>query len=242
MRFSRSLLVTLLFLPGFPAMAATPASNTYGTSSRTYLALSAWNFVPINTVSTYAYSSNPSGIYATNSAAANAFHAGLQLPSGAIVDYLELNLCDTSTTGGIGAWLLSADAGGAFHTLANFYNATTVAEAPGCVVRSLTLPTPFTVDNNSYAYNIEISFSEASTALIILGARIGYRLQVSQPPATPTFGDVPTTHPFYQYIEALAASGVTAGCGSGNYCPDLALTRGQMAVFLAKALGLHWAP
>jgi hypothetical protein len=53
---------------------------------------------------------------------------------------------------------------------------------------------------------------------------------------------VPTTHLFYQYIEALAAAGITSGCGGGNYCPDAAVTRGQMAVFLAKALGLHWAP
>jgi len=51
---------------------------------------------------------------------------------------------------------------------------------------------------------------------------------------------VPTTHLFYQYIEALAAAGITSGCGGGNFCPDAALTRGQMAVFLAKALGLHW--
>jgi hypothetical protein len=37
-------------------------------------------------------------------------------------------------------------------------------------------------------------------------------------------------------------SGITAGCGGGNYCLDAALTRGQMAVFLSKALGLHFAP
>ena len=30
------------------------------------------------------------------------------------------------------------------------------------------------------------------------------------------------------------------GCGSGNYCPDANLTRGQMAVFLSKAMGLHF--
>jgi hypothetical protein len=38
------------------------------------------------------------------------------------------------------------------------------------------------------------------------------------------------------------ASGITAGCGGGNYCPDAPLTRGQMAVFLSKGLGLHFAP
>ena len=42
-------------------------------------------------------------------------------------------------------------------------------------------------------------------------------------------------------IEALAASGITAGCAGGNYCPEANLTRRQMAIFLAKALGLHWS-
>jgi hypothetical protein len=51
---------------------------------------------------------------------------------------------------------------------------------------------------------------------------------------------VPTGHNFFQFIEALAASGITGGCGNGNYCPDNAVTRGQMAVFLAKALGLQF--
>ncbi len=71
-------------------------------------------------------------------------------------------------------------------------------------------------------------------------ARVLFRRHVSPAPAAATFADVPTGHPFFQFVEALAASGVTAGCGSGNYCPDAPLTRGQMAVFLAKALGLHW--
>ncbi len=72
------------------------------------------------------------------------------------------------------------------------------------------------------------------------GVKITWRRQLSLPPSTPTFGDVPATHPFAGFIEALAASGITGGCGNGNYCPNNPLTRGQMAVFLAKALGLHW--
>ena len=74
----------------------------------------------------------------------------------------------------------------------------------------------------------------------LAGATVYYKLQVSPAPATATFGDVPTNHLFFQFIEALAASGITGGCGGGNYCPDAPLTRGQMAVFLAKALGLQW--
>jgi S-layer homology domain len=72
------------------------------------------------------------------------------------------------------------------------------------------------------------------------GVKVVWRRLVSPPPAAASFGDVPTGHAFFQFIEALAASGITGGCGGGNYCPDAPLTRGQMAVFLSKALGLHW--
>jgi glucose/arabinose dehydrogenase len=54
------------------------------------------------------------------------------------------------------------------------------------------------------------------------------------PPActTPTFNDVPCSHPFARWINELAARGVTAGCGGGNYCPGNPVSRAQMAVFL----------
>jgi hypothetical protein len=66
---------------------------------------------------------------------------------------------------------------------------------------------------------------------------VSYLPEVSPAPATPTFADVPTTDAGYQYIEALNASGITGGCGNGNFCPN---ARRQIAIFLAKALGLHW--
>jgi len=72
------------------------------------------------------------------------------------------------------------------------------------------------------------------------GVMIFWRRQLSPAPASATFGDVPTGHWAFNYIEALAASEITAGCGGGNFCPDATLTRAQMAVFLAKALGLHF--
>jgi hypothetical protein len=69
---------------------------------------------------------------------------------------------------------------------------------------------------------------------------VWWKRTVSDAPSQPTFNDVPASHPFYQYIEALAASGITGGCGNGNFCPGDPVTRGQMAVFLSKALGLNW--
>jgi hypothetical protein len=80
----------------------------------------------------------------------------------------------------------------------------------------------------------------SDVASAVGGVQIRWRRQVSPPPAAPTFLDVPETDGAWPQVEALAASGVTTGCGNGDYCPDATLTRRQMAVFLAKALGLHW--
>jgi hypothetical protein len=37
-------------------------------------------------------------------------------------------------------------------------------------------------------------------------------------------------------INALAASGITAGCAPARFCPTLVVTRGQMTAFLHRAL------
>lgn len=61
-------------------------------------------------------------------------------------------------------------------------------------------------------------------------------------PPAPTFADVPASHPFYTFVEAIARRGITSGCGGGNFCPDATITRGQMAVFLLSALGVNDPP
>src|SRR5262249_47224952 len=48
-----------------------------------------------------------------------------------------------------------------------------------------------------------------------------------------SFTDVPTSHPFYAFIENIFHNGITSGCGTG-YCPENSVTRAQMAVFLLK--------
>jgi len=70
---------------------------------------------------------------------------------------------------------------------------------------------------------------------------VAWHRTISPAPATATFSDVPTNHWAFQFVEALAASGITAGCGGGKYCPDDPITRGQMAIYLSAALGLHWS-
>lgn len=82
--------------------------------------------------------------------------------------------------------------------------------------------------------------AEIASDTRLRGCAIFWRRTVTPAPGIATFTDVPTNHPQFRFIEALVASGITSGCGDGNYCPDAPLTRGQMAVFLSVALGLHW--
>ena len=55
--------------------------------------------------------------------------------------------------------------------------------------------------------------------------------------ASHQFSDVPTSSPFHANIGRLVDSGVTAGCGSGRFCPKATVTREQMAAFLSRGLG-----
>ena len=54
-----------------------------------------------------------------------------------------------------------------------------------------------------------------------------------------SFADVPANHAFHDYIEALYDAGITSGCSTSPamFCPNSPVTRGQMAVFIEKALG-----
>ena len=57
------------------------------------------------------------------------------------------------------------------------------------------------------------------------------------------FGDVPTDYWAGAFIKQLAAEGITSGCGGGNYCPEQAVTRAQMAVFLLRSkYGASYVP
>ena len=94
-------------------------------------------------------------------------------------------------------------------------------------------------DSEVVAYSLRVIIAPAG-GINFLMARVRWKRQVSPAPQAATFNDVPVNDPAFQFVEALVASGITAGCGAGNFCPDAPLTRRQMAVFLAKALGLHW--
>ena len=62
---------------------------------------------------------------------------------------------------------------------------------------------------------------------------------------TPTFADVPFSHPYSSDIEILYANGLTAGCSTTplTFCPDQIMDRGQSAVFMLRgSLGADFVP
>ncbi|MGE5275519.1 MAG: PQQ-dependent sugar dehydrogenase [Acidobacteriota bacterium] len=57
------------------------------------------------------------------------------------------------------------------------------------------------------------------------------------------FSDVPGAHPFHRAVEKIFRAGITTGCGGGDFCPDVPVTRAQMAVFLLRGIhGVSYTP
>jgi hypothetical protein len=59
------------------------------------------------------------------------------------------------------------------------------------------------------------------------------------PPCVGLFTDVPCSgagSQFATWIEQYSRDGITSGCAAGLYCPDSAVTRRQMAVFVERAM------
>ncbi len=83
-------------------------------------------------------------------------------------------------------------------------------------------------------YCPDASLSRAEMAVLMLGAEHGPGYV--PPPATGTrFTDVPAGFWAGPWIEQLAAEGITAGCGGGQYCPTRLVTRAELSVFLTVA-------
>ena len=78
------------------------------------------------------------------------------------------------------------------------------------------------------------SITRAQMAVFLLKGKLG--AVYAPPPGSGTrFTDVPPGSFALDWIEDLAASGITAGCDTYLFCPDRPVTRAQMAVFLLKA-------
>lgn len=182
---------------------------------------------------------NQGGVQRRCSSGYCSFECNVDLPSGALIYAIELDGCDFDDTYGV-EWSLIADGrGNNNYTIIDSFD-TGSAATEGCSVWQHELGQAHTVDNYNESYFVEIWWQVPGNDLTFSAIRIYYALQVSPAPATATFTDVSVGSFWHQYVEALAASGITTGYGDGTFRPDNYVTRGQMAAFLSRALGLYW--
>jgi hypothetical protein len=231
--------VAIVSLACFAATAGgAEQSPSYGTTQLTYVQVGAASFVPMVSGTSYGTTTDPV-LRVSGGVSAVFYAAPIHIPSGAIVKTVELDYCDASgVPGSISGTIVGSDRfGNIVHNVPYI-----LSDGAGCETKSSDLTAlNIVADNHAKHFWLVATVSPTGANTTgLAGMVVGYQLQVSPAPGSPTFGDVLPNHPFYQFIEALAASGITGGCGGGNYCPEGPLTRGQMAVFLAKALGLQF--
>ena len=227
--------------PVVPSVAAEPAADAagepqpWGTSTFTAVSLSTWGFTPLGDGQWAHFSATG---WSQRAAAGNtATCADIHLPTGARLSFITTFTNDT-------------DAGNDItYTLFDFQIVTSTSLTPFVfstsgspgIQRVLRSISPAVVIEGTHAYVLCISHSAVGATNQSAGATLWYQLQVSPAPATATFpNDVPTTSGFFRFVEALAAAGITGGCAPGSFCPNDPVTRGQMAVFLSTALGMHF--
>lgn len=116
--------------------------------------------------------------------------------------------------------------------------AATGFQQPSLILNAADGAVRYSVGTDRFLYYIGADISSDTS---LRGCRVQWARTVSPGPAVATFpNDVPTSSPLFRFVEAMAASGLTGGCAAGSFCPDSAVTRGQLAVFLSVALGLHF--
>ena len=91
---------------------------------------------------------------------------------------------------------------------------------------------------SSSSYCPDTSTTRAQMAVFLLRAKYGAGYTPPSVGTSTGFADVPVDQWAAAWIKQLAVEGITSGCGSGNYCPDSSVTRGQMSIFIVRTFNL----
>lgn len=229
-RFAPALVV--LVLPA--ALAAQAPAPAWGVGNRSSANIQAFDMEPVDSSTTWQVNVQGGFRYLTSP---GELWAGVQVPRGVRIVLIELEACDTNSLANVSASLYRGNVS-TVNALASIN--TGFNETPGCAKFQANLAAPELAEPGTYRYWVAVTHDSYDGTTMIGGVRVFYEHEVAPAPGVASFLDVPTSDPAFQFVEALASSGVTAGCGNGNYCPDAPLTRRQMAVFLSKLLGLNW--
>jgi hypothetical protein len=246
------------FLPPFEGPPSRGPEQFGGNVNTTLIPIQ--SFVPIASPATYQGAAT--GYYAATQADVF-FWAPLDVPVGVQVTQVCMEVFDNDDAEATAFILFAGESGSATNpapTAVPLALASTgaVGNAPGfttiCAVptggftfplhvRTSGNPNGTGADARVQYYLFALAPLTRSANSVMIGAGVvSWQRVVPAGPAVASFSDVPTTHIFYRWIETLAQSGITGGCATGplRYCPAEPITRGQMAVFIAQALGLYF--
>jgi hypothetical protein len=217
-------------------------ARTFGTGSSIVHTIQAHAFAPQGPADADRLLTNGSALVRVCIGGPCQLAAPVSVPAGAVLESLELDACDNSAAGQVSAELIRVAARSSASQQLGIVQ-TGIGAMPDCDLFSAPL-TALTVDNRNNTYTVTVSITGGGANTALQAVRVFYHLQVSPAPAIATFDDVPPGHPFFPFIEALVAAGITIGCSESPplFCPDGVVTRKQMAAFIARALGLHFAP
>jgi hypothetical protein len=193
------------------------------------------NFTPISSNTSYGSGGHNYRYFTSTTDAI--LEASFNLPSGAFLGLARLYYYD-SNAGNVSMYIFREWAPDNWEVLGSF--TTTTDSGWGSDVANI----GHTIQNRNNMYTVRVSCSAAINTLGFMGVRLYWARQISPAPSTATFDDVFSSDWYFQGVEALAAAGITQGCNPPSntlFCPNSAVTRAQMAVFLARALGLHWS-
>jgi hypothetical protein len=231
---------------------ASAIPNGFGIQDSDISVIPFHSFFPIS--SSYGYEDGPGGTYDRYNTDYHFLYAAItrgDVPNGAIITqimyYVRDNNASIDFQGGYCRWLAESGTGANYSATCT-YGAMT-SGAPGdtwcAMTPGVTMKRRYDIepdgDIDVVGWTLITDQNGALDGSITLHfVRIIWKRQITPAPMVATFSDVPVGAFGFQHIEALVDSGITAGCGGGNFCPNDTLTRAQMAIFLAKALGLHW--
>ncbi len=166
------------------------------------------------------------------------FYATLNIPAGAVIDEIILNNANDGVTPyvmGVALWL--RDTGSATFLAGFSTSPHTIWTNDGA---GPALGIVWYGDSYASTLILDVEVAASSNYQYFGYVTVYWRRTVSPAPATAHFTDVPTSHGFFKFVEALYAAGITIGYPDGRFGVNDPVTRGQMAVFLSVALGLYW--
>jgi hypothetical protein len=222
-----------------PELVSTQA-DAFGTADNSVLMLNAPDFVPLGTPVGYYFNTDGALV---NTSDFYQFVAAIHLPTGALITNVELAGCDSFVADDLSVVVLRRSdvdpANVSSDTMATVYS----SGSGGCSFWEDNTVSFSTVNNDVYRYIVAVTFGNSfhyTTDLTLRAVRIYWKRQVTPLDGVANFTDVPLGNPYRQFVEAATASGIMNACTTGLFCPDNPVTRAQLALALAKALGLRW--